>query len=29
MIVIVVHLAYGSHVLQKALVTLLKYCPFA
>ena len=29
LIVIVVHLAYGGHFLQKASVTLPKYCPFA
>jgi len=27
--VIVVHLAYGGHFLQKASVTSPKYCPFA
>jgi hypothetical protein len=29
LIVIVVHLAYGGHILQKAWVTSPKYCSFA
>jgi len=29
LIVIVVHVAYGGHCLQKALSTSPKYCPFA